>query len=146
MQGNDQRRFCEHCQLHVHNLSRMTAGERRALLDGGGHLCVTYTVDEKGAFIEQARRHPALGFFTRLRAVALALAATILPFGASYANRQIMGTPIPPPPPPPTPTPGTPAPRGQILIGEVGPTTPTPAPIPPILGQVAIPPPPTPKP
>ncbi len=42
MPGDDRRRFCNRCQLHVHDLSAMTAAEAEALLRaaGQGRLCV----------------------------------------------------------------------------------------------------------
>ena len=43
MNGNDQIRFCEHCNLHVNNLSGMTRGDaRRLVTESRGRLCVRY--------------------------------------------------------------------------------------------------------
>lgn len=43
MQGDEKRRFCEHCQLHVHNLSAMTAKEQRDLLASESErTCITF--------------------------------------------------------------------------------------------------------
>jgi Carboxypeptidase regulatory-like domain/Ankyrin repeats (3 copies) len=43
MTGNDQFRFCQHCQLSVHNLAQMTGKQMRRLVrDSGGRLCVRY--------------------------------------------------------------------------------------------------------
>ncbi len=43
MQGDEKRRFCEQCQLHVHNLSAMTPKEQGDLLaPGAGWRCITY--------------------------------------------------------------------------------------------------------
>src|SRR4051812_17390707 len=43
MQGDEKRRFCEHCQLHVHNLSAMSPEERReTLAPGPEHRCISY--------------------------------------------------------------------------------------------------------
>jgi hypothetical protein len=142
MQGDDKRRFCEHCQLHVHNLSQMNARERQRLLGSEAHLCVTYAVDEKGALVEQARRFWISRFFARFRTAALALVAAILPLGTACANRQVMGKPAPPIP---SPTPDPSAPRGRIIMGEVAPPTPSPTPKLIVPGGIA-PPPPTPSP
>lgn len=47
MQGDGKCRYCEHCQLHVHNLSAMTAHERRSLFaKAEGRICVAYDVRE----------------------------------------------------------------------------------------------------
>lgn len=46
MQGDACRRFCDHCQLHVHNLSAMTKEERLLLLSKRqGRVCVAYVED-----------------------------------------------------------------------------------------------------
>lgn len=43
MTGDSKRRFCEHCQLHVHNLSVMTNAERKQLLSNvRERICVAY--------------------------------------------------------------------------------------------------------
>ncbi len=43
MIGNDQVRFCEHCNLHVNDLSSMTRQEAMRLVTrSGGRLCVRY--------------------------------------------------------------------------------------------------------
>jgi predicted Fe-S protein YdhL (DUF1289 family) len=43
MQGDGKCRYCEHCQLHVHNLSAMTAHEQRSLFaKAEGRVCVAY--------------------------------------------------------------------------------------------------------
>ena len=44
MIGNDQIRFCHHCQLSVHNLSQMASKEiRRLVARSRGRLCVRYS-------------------------------------------------------------------------------------------------------
>lgn len=50
------RRFCQHCQLHVHDLSAMTAVEASALRPTNGRLCVNYFADRTGAPITRDRR------------------------------------------------------------------------------------------
>jgi hypothetical protein len=116
MEGGDKQRFCEQCQLHVYNLSEMTARERSKLLASDEKLCVTYLADNNGALIERARTHWLLGFFSRARIALLALIATIIPLGTGCASRQ-MGKPAPPqdsgtlkstptPAPPKLPVPG----------------------------------------
>ena len=49
MVGNDQVRFCEHCSLDVHNLSRMTRNQaQRLVARSNGRLCVRYHHDSSG--------------------------------------------------------------------------------------------------
>lgn len=46
MSGNEQVRFCEHCSLHVHNLSLMTQSQAERLISrSNGRLCVRYHQD-----------------------------------------------------------------------------------------------------
>jgi predicted Fe-S protein YdhL (DUF1289 family) len=43
MVGDEKRRYCEHCQLHVHNLSAMTANERNEVLaPSPERKCISY--------------------------------------------------------------------------------------------------------
>lgn len=47
MQGDGKCRYCEHCQLQVHNLSAMTANEQRSLFaKAEGRICVAYDETE----------------------------------------------------------------------------------------------------
>ena len=49
MKGNDQIRFCEHCNLSVHNLSQMTRSQAERLINKSkGRLCVRYDLDPAG--------------------------------------------------------------------------------------------------
>lgn len=43
MQGDEKKRYCEHCKLHVHNLSAMTLSEQREVLSPGStRKCISY--------------------------------------------------------------------------------------------------------
>lgn len=49
MIGNDQVRFCQHCNLDVHNLSQMTRAQaQRLVARSGKRLCVRYHQDAAG--------------------------------------------------------------------------------------------------
>ena len=49
MIGNDQVRFCGHCNLDVHNLSQMTRSQAERLVSrANGRLCVRYHQDSSG--------------------------------------------------------------------------------------------------
>ena len=49
MTGNDQVRFCDHCNLNVHNLSQMTRTQAQRLISrSNGRLCVRYHHDATG--------------------------------------------------------------------------------------------------
>lgn len=52
MTGNDQIRFCEHCNLKVHNLSELTYSRAaRLVARSQGRLCVRYYRDSQGGAI-----------------------------------------------------------------------------------------------
>lgn len=44
MSGSDQKRYCDHCNRHVHDISAMTEDEAQALIcRQAGDLCVRFT-------------------------------------------------------------------------------------------------------
>jgi hypothetical protein len=50
MTGNEQVRFCDHCNLKVHNISELTyARAARLVARSNGRLCVRYYRDSEGA-------------------------------------------------------------------------------------------------
>ncbi len=52
MTGNDQIRFCEHCNLKVHNISELTYSRAaRLVARSQGRLCLRYYRDSQGAAI-----------------------------------------------------------------------------------------------
>lgn len=49
MTGNEQVRFCEHCELSVHYLSRLTRNQaQRLVARSNGRLCIRYDQDSSG--------------------------------------------------------------------------------------------------
>jgi hypothetical protein len=61
MRGDDKRRFCEHCQRYVHNVSAMSRADREALaLPENMRECVFYSQRSDGAVAD-------LSFLVRLR-------------------------------------------------------------------------------
>ncbi|WP_265594675.1 hypothetical protein [Haloferula sp. BvORR071] len=93
MSGDAKRRFCEHCQLHVHNLSAMSVRERdQFVAESGGHACIAYEVRDDGSMVTPSRwawlRVPLL----RTQQTAAALLAASLPmFFSACATRQQLG-------------------------------------------------------
>lgn len=51
MSGDEQRRFCSHCDKHVHNLSAMTKAQAQELLEREVDLCVIYKYDERDELV-----------------------------------------------------------------------------------------------
>jgi len=86
LRGDARTRFCETCSLHVHNLSALSRGEARDLLEekarGGGRICVAFARGADGALRTTepalAAPRPARG----ARLVALARSAAALVVGA----------------------------------------------------------------
>lgn len=68
MRGDSERRFCDHCARHVHDLSAMTKREAATLLRsaGGERLCVRYTLAPDGGI--RFREAPAPAPLVQLRA------------------------------------------------------------------------------
>src|SRR6267143_1792805 len=58
MIGNDQVRFCEHCDLKVHNISELTCVEAARLVERSqGRLCFLYYRDAMGRLITSESPH-----------------------------------------------------------------------------------------
>ena len=116
MQGDEQRRFCSHCNLHVHNLSAIPKDEaQRLICESAGRLCVAYVPDEQGgvatavagvAQLEYAKpKRPRYGW--RLVTIVAAICGTASALGTAVYR----------------PKPGPPAAiRGKMMVvGEFAP-------------------------
>ncbi len=72
MIGNDQVRFCAHCNLHVTNLSSMTRQQAmRLVARSEGRLCVRYVQRPKGGILSKqvsAKLHPITRRVSRIAA------------------------------------------------------------------------------
>lgn len=143
MTGDDKRRFCEHCNLHVHNLSAMSAKERERLIAStGGRVCVTYKLYPDGTMLTPKRWSWLLRPLQRIRWTVAAVLATIFPFLFSACDqRRTMGTPKPPDTSLPIEVTGELCPEGKPppLLKESKPPVET------ITGKPAVPPPAQPK-
>src|SRR5205814_6615234 len=108
MHGDDQRRFCDHCNKHVHNLSAMTRNDaERLICENAGSLCVRYAMTEAGNVrtleyqpappaLRRARTWVALGILGALAATAAQIFAFSKPKPAPGV-RMVMGDIAPPP-------------------------------------------------
>ena len=85
MTGDDKRRFCGECRLHVHNLSAMTSDEARELVEGAdGRLCVRFFRRPDGTVLTQdcvPVRKRLQRRLRRLRVAAAALMGFLYPLG-----------------------------------------------------------------
>lgn len=85
MVGDEAKRFCKHCQKHVHNISAMTKESAEKLLQcNGDHLCVRYSSDRFGRLITLN------GLIPRLAAAAT-FGAALVASGFS-TTREVGGT------------------------------------------------------
>lgn len=80
MSGDAKRRFCEHCQLHVHNLSAMSDREREGLMQNRqARVCISYEVGRDGSMITPTKwawlRKPLRPLAAMLAVMAPALSA-----------------------------------------------------------------------
>jgi len=97
MRGDSKQRFCDQCQLHVHNLSAMSAAEReRFIAASGGRACIAYELRSDGSMVTPSRWPWLLLPFQGLRGSVVALLAAFLPFlFSSCATRRTLGVPAP---------------------------------------------------
>jgi hypothetical protein len=93
MQGSATRRFCEHCQLHVHNLSAMSATERENFLaESGGAKCIAYELRGDGSMVTQSHWSWIARPMRRVQFAAVAMLAALLPFlFSACATRRSLG-------------------------------------------------------
>ncbi|HQU94355.1 MAG TPA: hypothetical protein PLK77_18810 [Pyrinomonadaceae bacterium] len=125
MAGDDRKRFCGDCKLHVYNLSGMTKYDAENLLRlSEGRLCVRYFQRADGTVLTQ---ECPVGWAKVRRRLSLAATAA---FGMLLSIAGIFGV---------TSSFG----RKNIVMGDIKPyTTPTPQPTPdapPLMGAIAMP-------
>ena len=133
MAGDDRRRFCGDCRLHVYDLSAMGRDEAESLLRSrDGRLCVRFSRRPDGRVVTDDCGRVRRAIRRRARAIrvaASALFAMFFPFAAAGCGREApsvqggivptMGKPVAPPDPvemgdycpPPDP--------GERIMGEV---------------------------
>jgi hypothetical protein len=133
MVGDDKRRYCGQCQLHVHDLGAMTTAEAEALLQnvGKGRTCVRFFRRADGKVLTKdcpvGLRQRLARTWARATARAAALwLALWTSVGCSRAPVSVAdpsSTETPTAPTPPTPS----RPHmGEACMGDVAAPTPTP--------------------
>lgn len=113
MSGDDRRRFCGRCRLHVYDLSALTRREARTLLaKGEGRVCVRLHRRPDGRVVTRDCGRVRLALARRLARVRAAAAALLAMLGLAGCGRDAAA-------PPPAPTTGEVAapPRPPVLMG-----------------------------
>lgn len=95
MTGDAKRRFCEHCDLHVHNLSAMLPRElKRFVAESGGKECIAYETRPDGSMVTASRWAGVIAPFRRVQWSIAALLAAMFPFLFSACEtRRPLGKP-----------------------------------------------------
>ena len=105
MSGNDRVRFCEHCQLSVHNIDLANGKQlKRLIARSGGRLCVSYRQPkppDKSAIQKLhriGRRASAIaaGAFSATLSITTAVGASANPRQASFPNEVATATHVTP--------------------------------------------------
>lgn len=95
MAGDEKHRFCEHCQLHVHNLSEMTTQEQVTFMKAPGERkCVIYSAPTNAKPVDAGTWLTFQSATGWRKAIAAMLAAAFSMFAASC--RTTMGSPVAP--------------------------------------------------
>jgi len=112
MEGPGNRRFCESCEKHVHDLSAGTETEARRILDdaNGGRICVRYAKRPDGT----------IRFRAAAAAIALSLAACSAAEGTSDpVEPNAANVPTPPPQPAPSADSDAGPDDTEFLMGDI---------------------------
>ena len=99
LEGDEKRRYCSECRLHVHNLSAMSEAEQTDFIhDGGDRKCIAYTLRADGTMITPSRWPRLARLLRPVRWAAVSCMATLLPFLFSNCTtrRPTVGVPVPP--------------------------------------------------
>lgn len=97
MTGDEQRRFCDSCSKHVHDLSKLSREEAEALVNCGESVCVRMQRTPKGIVLTKSRFDRPTSWFRAAAAVATMLGITSLfQSGCKPADKTIQGRPLPP--------------------------------------------------
>jgi hypothetical protein len=93
MEGDTKRRFCEHCQLHVHNLSAMSPRERdHFVVESAGRACIAYQLRADGTMVTPTFWSRMLRPVQHAQFAAVTILAALLPFlFSSCASRRTLG-------------------------------------------------------
>jgi hypothetical protein len=112
--GDERKRFCSQCQLHVHNSAELTSSEADELVKtASGRVCMRIVTDEGGTPVFKSAR-PRTDSLRRIARWSLAAGASLLAACRGEAPVPPSGNPVGGPPG------GTP----QATLGDVCPADP----------------------
>jgi hypothetical protein len=98
MTGDGRRRFCAHCQKHVHDLSAMSADEaERLICSAAAALCVRFARDPKTDQVVTLDYRPVPPASRRRAMVVFAAILTACGVSGAWATIRILHNPPPPP-------------------------------------------------
>lgn len=130
MSGDDAKRFCAHCQKHVHDLDAMTRDAAEALVcSSAGSLCIRYQADAEGrpAMLNYAptKTVSRLRRWTPFAAISMAFTTAAIALGIQWKKpatppaMMVVGMMGPVPVRQPA---NVPPPMGRMVIGEASTT------------------------
>ena len=96
LDGDNERRFCSECQLHVHNLSAMSTRERSDFLRSSGRKCGAYPKAPETQTVRPHSRRPlALVRIFRPAMAGLAFLVALFASGCATTYRKDPNCPAP---------------------------------------------------
>ena len=110
MPGDQQRRFCAHCQKHVHDLSSMSIDEaERLVCASAGNLCVRFARDPETGQVITLDYRPKPTTSRRRALLTIASILSALGFTGAWAAAKLLRKP---------------APRPTVVVGDLVPFSP----------------------
>ena len=96
MDGNASRRFCGHCQKHVHNFEEMDAKSVTELLNSVSSICAKVRRQADGSIITKETRISRRNWFARLGGLAASIAVLLTLGGCRESADDVTGLVAPP--------------------------------------------------
>jgi hypothetical protein len=114
MEGDEKRRFCEHCQKHVYYLGAMPEDEaERLICQRAGSMCVRFARDPETNAVMTLNYAPKKQYSRRRAIATMAAIATAFGSVAAWAGFTFLRKAPPPP---------------MMIVGDIGPALPPVAP------------------
>src|SRR4051812_8134313 len=91
MRGDQQRRFCTHCQKHVHDLSSISINEaERLVCTSAGNLCVRFARDPETGQVITLDYRPKPTISRRRALLTIASILSALGFTGAWAAAKLL--------------------------------------------------------